>query len=94
MVNTTVTLILAMIVFSVWVAAAARTKLHSINGKEGQFASSPPTKDGICKTLVELQGYICHEHTFAKDADCAFWSASKESVGFMSMNMVLRERKG
>ncbi|KAJ0111552.1 hypothetical protein Patl1_01925 [Pistacia atlantica] len=42
MVNTTVTLILAMIVFSVWVAAAARTKLHSINGKEGQFAYSPP----------------------------------------------------
>ncbi|XP_031262211.1 triacylglycerol lipase 2-like [Pistacia vera] len=63
MVNKKTTLILAMIVFSVWVAAAARTKLHSINGKEGQFASSPPTDDGICKTMVEPRGYICHEHT-------------------------------
>lgn len=63
MVNTTITLILVMIVFSVWVAAAARAKLHSINGKEGQIASSPPPKDGVCKTLVEPQGYICHEHT-------------------------------
>lgn len=62
MVNKKITLILVIVLY-VSVAAAARTKSYSINAKEGRISSTPPTKNGICKTVVEPRGYICHEHT-------------------------------
>ncbi|KAL9457426.1 hypothetical protein AB3S75_006470 [Citrus x aurantiifolia] len=49
--------------FCVSAAAASRTKIYSITGHEGKFASSPPAADGICKSMVQSQGYVCHEHT-------------------------------
>lgn len=38
-------------------AAASRTKIYSNNNNEDFHAT-----DGICKTMVEKQGYACQEH--------------------------------
>lgn len=40
-------------------AAGGRTRLYSINGRDGM---SSPSVDGICKSMVETQGYVCEEH--------------------------------
>lgn len=56
--------------FCVSAAAASRTKIYSINGHEGKFVSSPPAADGICRSMVQSQGYICHEHTVPNWDQC------------------------
>ncbi|KAA8524763.1 hypothetical protein F0562_011186 [Nyssa sinensis] len=44
-------------------AAEATTKLYSVNGHDGMSASPLVAIDGICKSMVETQGYVCEEHT-------------------------------
>lgn len=62
MVNTTLFLV---VLFLVSAGAASRTKLYSISDQEG-------ANDGICKSMVETQGYICHEHTVSCILDLLF----------------------
>lgn len=49
--STSSLLLVALICIS---AAAARTKLYPINDQSAN--------DSICKTMVETQGFVCHEH--------------------------------
>ena len=47
-------------------AAGSRTKLFSLKAQEsgiGMAALVPSSDDGICKLMVETQGYGCEEHT-------------------------------
>lgn len=41
-------------------AIGTRTKLFSFKGQKGISAVSD---DGICKSVVDPQGYVCQEHT-------------------------------
>lgn len=61
MANTLITLILVIQLCVLAGCVAAGTKLYSINnGGENDMLISA---DGICKSMVEPQGYICQEHT-------------------------------
>ncbi|CAL5403400.1 unnamed protein product [Camellia sinensis] len=40
----------------------ARTLPYLINGQGGRSLSSLVADDGICKSLVDTQGYVCEEH--------------------------------
>lgn len=62
MINSLISLCL-VILLCVPAAAASGTKIYSISGQEGKFVSSPVAPDAICKSMVQTQGYICHEHT-------------------------------
>ncbi|KAL5865287.1 hypothetical protein ACOSQ3_002801 [Xanthoceras sorbifolium] len=60
MANTLIELILVIAFCVLAAGAAARTKLYSIDGgREDEMLGI----DGICKSMVEPQGYICREHT-------------------------------
>lgn len=53
-------ILLICITVSISVSAQGRKSLYTTN----EFsANSLVTNDGICKTLVETQGYKCEEHT-------------------------------
>ncbi|XWS75813.1 hypothetical protein CRYUN_Cryun01aG0124300 [Craigia yunnanensis] len=60
-----VTCIIALILFC-GSAAGSRTKLFSFKAQEngiGMVAWSPSTDCGICKSMVDTNGYDCEEHT-------------------------------
>lgn len=58
-----ITLISVLLLCTAAAAAQGRKLLHTTN----EFSAySPITNDGICKTLVEKQGYKCEEHTVDK----------------------------
>lgn len=59
--HTVVVSLISIVLFYI-AAAQGRKTLHTNNEF---FASSPVTNnyDGICKTIVETQGYTCEEHT-------------------------------
>ncbi|XP_057510827.1 triacylglycerol lipase 2-like [Actinidia eriantha] len=44
-------------------ADGARKVPYSITGHDGTSLSSLVGDDGICKAMVETQGYVCEEHT-------------------------------
>ena len=44
-------------------ADGAREVPYSITGHDGTSLSSLVGDDGICKAMVETQGYVCEEHT-------------------------------
>ncbi|CAK7349050.1 unnamed protein product [Dovyalis caffra] len=54
--------ILAILSCLLATAAAARTKLYAINSQDGSSVASLNANDGICKSVVEPQGYACQEH--------------------------------
>ncbi|KAJ4830353.1 hypothetical protein Tsubulata_031790 [Turnera subulata] len=52
-----------VILFCLSVAAATRTKLYSsVSAHDGASALAPNADDGICKSMIEPQGYVCQEH--------------------------------
>ncbi|RHN69000.1 putative triacylglycerol lipase [Medicago truncatula] len=63
--HTVVVSLISIVLFYI-AAAQGRKTLHTNNEF---FASSPVTNnyDGICKTIVETQGYTCEEHTVTTD---------------------------
>ncbi|KAK6238620.1 hypothetical protein QUC31_004089 [Theobroma cacao] len=55
-----------LLIFFCGSAAGSRTKLFSFNAQGngiGVAALAPSSDDGICKSMVETQGYACEEHT-------------------------------
>jgi hypothetical protein len=44
-------------------AVGTRTSLLSVKGQGGMSAVAPVASDGICKAMVQSQGYACEEHT-------------------------------
>jgi hypothetical protein len=44
-------------------AVGTRTRLLSVKGQDGMSAMAPVASDGICKAMVQRQGYVCEEHT-------------------------------
>ncbi|KAF2292339.1 hypothetical protein GH714_020276 [Hevea brasiliensis] len=44
-------------------AYGKRSMLYSVKGLDVVTALAPSASDGICKTLVEIHGYPCEEHT-------------------------------
>ncbi|XAR55313.1 Triacylglycerol lipase [Bertholletia excelsa] len=60
MANTLITLVVLIIFFAS--ADGARTKLYSIRGYGGMSVSSLVADDGICKSMVKPQGYVCEDH--------------------------------
>ncbi|XP_021629310.1 triacylglycerol lipase 2 [Manihot esculenta] len=61
MANTLTTSILVVILLSFsGITAAARTKLHFMTRQDVSLLS--PNDNGLCKSMVEPQGYICQEH--------------------------------
>ena len=60
-----VTCIILLILFC-GSAAGSRTRLFSFKAQEngiGMAACSPSTDCGICKSVVDTNGYDCEEHT-------------------------------
>ncbi|CAK8566515.1 unnamed protein product [Lathyrus sativus] len=55
-----ITLISILLLCTAAAAAQGRKSLHTTNELSAYY---PVTNDGICKTLVETQGYQCEEHT-------------------------------
>ncbi|XP_057461065.1 triacylglycerol lipase 2-like [Actinidia eriantha] len=45
----------------------ARTKQYSTRGKNGISQSPFVADDGICKSMVESQGYVCEDHKVTTD---------------------------
>ena len=61
MANTLTTLIFVILL---GISADGLRKVpYSINSRDGTSLSSLVGDDGICKTMVETQGYVCEEHT-------------------------------
>ncbi|XP_062152938.1 triacylglycerol lipase 2-like isoform X1 [Alnus glutinosa] len=44
-------------------AVGTRTRLLSVKGQDGMSAMAPVASEGICKAMVQRQGYVCEEHT-------------------------------
>jgi lysosomal acid lipase/cholesteryl ester hydrolase len=65
------TQILAILFCLTAAAAAARTKFYSFNSQDGTSVSSLNANDGICKSVVEPQGYACQEHTVQEANFCS-----------------------
>ncbi|KAJ9176845.1 hypothetical protein P3X46_012117 [Hevea brasiliensis] len=60
---TTSILVVFLLCFSgIAAAAAARTKLHLVTSQDGMSVLFPNESGGICKSMVETQGYVCQEH--------------------------------
>ncbi|KAF8414164.1 hypothetical protein HHK36_002163 [Tetracentron sinense] len=57
----TLTSVILVIIFCGSVLSA-RTNLYSSNGQDDKTALAPVADDGICKSMVEPQGYACQEH--------------------------------
>lgn len=57
------TISILVILFCLSAAAAARMNLYPIKGQDDSTSAlSPSANDGICKLMVEPQGYVCQEH--------------------------------
>ncbi|GMP66692.1 hypothetical protein CsSME_00026949 [Camellia sinensis var. sinensis] len=61
MADITITLV-SVILLCLSADGRARTLPYLINGQGGRSLSSLVADDGICKSLVDTQGYVCEEH--------------------------------
>ncbi|CAL5403401.1 unnamed protein product [Camellia sinensis] len=59
----TLTITLVSVILLCLSADGARTVSYSSNGQGGRSLSSLVANDGICKSMVDTQGYVCEEHT-------------------------------
>jgi len=68
--HTVVVSLISIVLFCI-AAAQGRKTLHTNN----EFSASTPVTnnyDGICKTIVETQGYTCEEHKVNINIPCCF----------------------
>ncbi|GAV62429.1 Abhydrolase_1 domain-containing protein/Abhydro_lipase domain-containing protein [Cephalotus follicularis] len=56
-------ILLNLLSVCVTASAATITKLYALNDHDGTPTLSSVPNDGVCKSMVETQGYSCQEHT-------------------------------